>query len=122
MLTKKQEEVIRLCHQDFGGLTEAEAAERLGIDQSSVSRRLARAEANAPQLFPIITKLQAQCHHYLMCDGWSPKEIAEYIGKPINSVYKALQACGKKGLPLSTSHGDVMRYDPGMDAEVVKKF
>ena len=121
-ITKRQEEALKLVHHDFEGLEEVEAAERMGITQQAVSRLLARLKEIAPQFFPIMTKYQAQCYHYLTCDGWSPKEVAAYLDRSIWSVYQALQACGRKGWPLPKAHGDIMEYTEDMDSEVMEKF
>ena len=121
-ITKRQEEAIRLVHHDSEGLTMTEAADRMGISQQAVTKLLAKVKRVAPQLFPMMTKLQAQCYHYLCCDGWSPAEIAEYMGRTNWTVYKALQACKSKGLPLPQAHGDIMNYEEGMDGEVKHKF
>jgi len=128
LITKKQEQAFRLCHQDFEGLTETEAAERMGVTQATISEHLANVKKVAPQLFPILTKFQAQCYHYITCDGWLPEEIADYMGRPINSVYKALQACRNKGLPLPVKvRGNILRYEELPDPEVsdtiiIRKF
>lgn len=121
-ITERQEEAIRLCHHDFEGLTEIDAAERMGISQSAVSQLLSQVKKVAPQLFPIMTKFQAQCYHHLMCDGWSPDDIAERMDRQVNSVYKALQTCKLKGLPLPQAHGDIMKYTEDMDDKVIHKF
>lgn len=99
-----------------------EAAKKMGISQPAITHLLAKVKKIAPQLFPMMTKFQAQCYHYLYCDGWSPAEIAEYMERTVWSVYKALQACKYKGLPLPQAHGDIMNYTEGMDGEVIHKF
>jgi predicted DNA-binding protein YlxM (UPF0122 family) len=121
-ITEKQEEALRLCHHDFEGLTEIEAAARMGISQQAISKLLNKVKEIAPQFFPILTKLQAECYHHSTCDGWSPLEIAKYMYRSKWSVYKALQACGKKGLPLPDAHGDIMKYTENMDDKVIHKF
>jgi DNA-directed RNA polymerase specialized sigma24 family protein len=121
-ITERQEEALRLCHHEFEGLTETEAAMHMGISQSAVSQLLSQVKKVAPQLFPIMTKFQAQCYHHLTCDGWSPDDIAERLYRQVNSVYKALQACKSKGLPLPQAHGDIMRYTEDMDGKVTHKF
>jgi len=57
LLTKREEEIIRLCHHDHGGLGVEEAAHQLGISISTVKRHLQRIKHKAPQLFPILTPL-----------------------------------------------------------------
>ena len=122
VITERQEEAVRLCHHDFEGLTMTEAAKKMGISQPAITHLLAKVKKIAPQLFPMMTKYQAQCYHFFTCDGWPPASIAEYLDRPIWSVYEALQACKNKGLPLPQAHGDIMNYTEGMDGEVIRKF
>jgi len=68
-ITKKQEQALQLCHQDFGGLEQIEAAERMNISQQAISKLLAVVKKVLPQYFPIITKLEAQIYHYYMVEG-----------------------------------------------------
>jgi len=49
--TKKQQEVYKLVHPDFEGLTIAQAAERLGITESSARRRLNNMREDFPEAF-----------------------------------------------------------------------
>jgi len=122
VITERQEEAFRLCHHDFEGLTMTQAAERMGITHQAVTKLLAKVKKVAPQLFPLMTKFQAQCYHYLCCDGWPPAEIAMYMNRSLWSVYNALQKCKRKGMPLPQAHGDIMRYKEGMDGQVIHKF
>jgi DNA-directed RNA polymerase specialized sigma24 family protein len=122
LLTIKQEQIIKLCHHDHQGLSSKEAAKVLGITESSVNQLLARAKQAAPQLFPILTKLQAQVYHLLTVEGLSPQEIAEQLGTSRDSVYKTLQACKKKGFVFPNGRNYVTRYEPWMDDEVKEKF
>ena len=87
LITKKQEEIFKLCHHDFEGLSQTEAAERLGITQSAVLQALACVEKVLPQFFPILTKQEAQIYHYYMAEGWEVDEISEYTGLTHNAVY-----------------------------------
>lgn len=127
LITEQQEKVIRLCHHDFEGLTQSEAAERMGISQQAVSKLLAKVEKVAPQLFPILTKFQARSYHHLMMDGWSVKDIAKHLETSSRSVYNALKACRDKGLSLPKSVcGNILRYEDydtdWIDEHTVEKF
>ena len=51
LITKRQEEAIRLCHPDFGGLSTKAAAKEMGIKQRAVQQLLQSAKKVAPQLF-----------------------------------------------------------------------
>lgn len=54
-LTRLEEEVIRLCHHDFEGLSIEEAAKKTYRSPRTIESALAKAKKKAPQLFPILT-------------------------------------------------------------------
>ena len=122
LITEKQEEAFRLCHHDHEGLTEAEAAERMGITQQAISKLLAKVKEVAPQLFPIMTKQQAKCYHHLTVDGWSPQEIADHLGVSVNAVYLTFRSYKGKGLAFPGPRGNVLQYEEWMDNIVKEKF
>ena len=124
LITEKQERALRLCHQDFEGLSPEEAAERMGISQSALNGLLARLKKNPrfQAYFPILTKAEAEHYHLYMVEGWSVNEIAEHSGLTPNSIYKALHRARDKGMFFTEAKGRVLQYDPSMDAHVKKKF
>lgn len=122
LITKHQEQALRLCHQSFEGLSQEEAAKRMGISQSAVNRLLAAVKKKLPQYFPILTKLEAKHYHLYMIEGWSVDEIAEHFGLTPNSVYKALRRARNKGMFFTEAKGRVFSYEPSMDADVKHKF
>ena len=129
LITIRQEQALQLCHQDFKGLDQAEAAKRMGINQSVLSRLLARVKKILPQYFPIITKLEAQIYHYYMVEGWEVDEITEYTESSPDTIYKTLQRARGKGMFFTSAKGRILSYDAstddeneGMDAQVVQKF
>jgi len=121
LITKRQEEALRLCHQDFEGLEQAEAAERMNISQQAICKLLARVKKIMPDYFPILTKLEAQVYHYYMIEGWEVNDIAEYIEKSPDAIYKALQGARAKG-KFFRGKGKMLQYKPWMDAQVKHKF
>ena len=121
LITEKQEKALKLCHHDFENLTQAEAAKQMNITQDAVSKLLAAAEKVLPQYFPILTKLELKCYHYYMVEGWEVSEIAEYVEKSPDAVYKALQGARAKGKPFRKK-GRMLQYRPWMDNEVKQKF
>ena len=122
LITKKQEQILRACHQDFDGLTQSEAANKLGISQSVISNALNRIEKVMSQFFPILTKLEAKCYHLFMVEGWPVDDIAEHFGLTPNSVYKTLQRTKDKGMFFTEAKGRVLQYSPDMDANIKKQF
>lgn len=124
LITQRQETVLKLCHQDFLGLSQIEAAKRMGISPSAVSRLLARLKKN-PRFqvyFPILTKAEAERYHYYMVEGWSIDEIIERFGLTSNSVYKALQRARNKGMYFTEAKGRILSYSESMDAHIKHKF
>ena len=118
IITKRQERALRLCHQDFDGLTQPEAAYRMNISQQALSQLLARCEEIAPQFFPILTKQEAKFYHLFTVEGWSVEDIAknenedgitEYSGVTLNAVYKTFQRCREKGLKFPGGRGKVLQ-------------
>lgn len=124
LITEKQETALRLCHQNFLGLSSKEAAKRMGISQAALNGLLARLKKN-PRFrayFPILTKAEAKRYHLYAIEGWNVNDIAEHFGVTPRSIYKALQRAKNKGMFFSDAKGRVLSYDEGMDAHVKRKF
>ncbi len=122
LITEKQEQILRLVHHDFDGLTQAEAAEKLDISQSAISDALARIEKVMPRMFPLLTKLEAERHHLYCVEGWSVEEIAEHFGLTPDSIYKALKRARDKGACFAEPKGRALSYSPDMDNVIKHKF
>lgn len=120
LLTKRQEEIFKLCHHDFEGLSQTEAAERLGISQKIISIALKRIKKVAPQLFPILTKLEAKAYHYFMDEGWGVTEIAEYLNSSEDKISNAIRRAKDKKESLTTSDFRIVSYDDESMAHLVK--
>jgi len=122
LITERQEQALRLCHHDHEGLTLTEAAEHMGITHQAVSKLLAKVKKVAPQLFPILSKQEAKCYHYLTVDGLLPKDIAHTLNISVKAVYLTLDRCAAKGLSFSGPRGNVLSYKEWMDDIVKEKF
>ena len=123
LITKHQERILRACHHDHEGLSQAKAAEKLGISQSAISNALKRIEKVMPQLFPILTRLEAQLYHYYTTEGWSVNNIAEHANMSQSAVYKALKRARDKGMCFTEPKGRTLSYDPAThDHQVIYKF
>lgn len=123
LITHRQEKALRLCHQDFEGLSQAEAAKRMNITQSTLSNLLAKTKKVLPQYFPILTKQEAECYHLYMDEGWSVDEIAEHFGLTPRSVYYALQRARDKGMPFTEARKKMLSYNSDMDdGQIKQKF
>ena len=122
LITEKQEQALRLCHQDFDGLSQAEAAKQMNISQSALSELLVRVKKVLPQYFPILTKLEARIYHFYMNEGWDVDEIAEYLDSTPVSIYKTLQRARDKGMFFTEAKGRILSYDESMDVNVKQQF
>ncbi|KKN21068.1 hypothetical protein LCGC14_0928940 [marine sediment metagenome] len=122
LITKKQEQALKLCHHEFDGLTQVEAAEQVGISHQAISDLLARVKKVLPQYFPIFTKLEMRWYHYYMVDGWSVADIAEYTESSPDTIYKALKRIRSKGAYFTEPTNRVLSYDESMDANIKQKF
>ena len=124
LITERQEQALRLCHQDFDGLSRKKAAKKMGISQSALNGLLARLKKNPrfQAYFPILTKIEAERYHLYMVEGWPVEDIAEHLGLTPNSIYKALQRAKNKGMFFSDAKGRILSYGESMDANVKQKF
>lgn len=55
VLTHFEEQIIRLVHHDFGGMSIEDAAIKIEVTQTVIRRTLNRLRHKVPQLFPILT-------------------------------------------------------------------
>lgn len=118
-LSVEEEQAIRACHHDFDGLTQVEAAKKLGIPQSRLSERLKSAKKKAPQLFPIYTKAQYRVKQ-LLDKNSKIEAIAVVLGIGTGRVDDIIESLYAKGY-TRPSH-KVIQYQEFMDDEVKEKF
>ena len=122
LITKRQEQILRLVHHDFKGFSQTGAANILGISQAAISDALMRIEKAMPQLFPILPRLEAEQYHLYCVEGWSVEDIAERFGVTPDSIYKSLKRAKGKGACFTEPKGRVLPYEPSMDDNVIHKF
>jgi len=101
VLTLREEQAIRLCHHDFQGLTQTEAAMKLGVSQQRLSQLLQTAEKKAPQMFPILPPLEGRVYKMVVEVGAKYEEIAKLLGVDLEAVYNAVRELKNKGFNLS---------------------
>lgn len=121
-ITEKQERALRLCHHDFEGLTQADAAKKMGISQPALSELLAAVEKMMPEWFPILTPFEAKCYFYYIVGGSPVAGIAIAMDKPQSAIYDALQRARVKGQFFPEAKRKVLQYDISMDNNVKEKF
>lgn len=95
-ITERQEEILRLCHHEFEGLSQTEASKKLGVSQKVISETLARVKKIAPQFFPILTKFEFKVYNLYTLEGWKTEEIADYLNISKQKIYKAFQRAKNK--------------------------
>lgn len=97
-ISKFDEKVLRLIHHDFEGLTQREAAGKLGVSIQTVNRAVRRLKKLADQFFPILTKHQKFVHFCITERGMTHSAIAHLIGSSVRTVESTVAAITKKGV------------------------
>ena len=122
-ITNSEVRAYRLCHHDFNGLLVWQAAVVMAVTPRWIEQLLASLEVKAPQLFPILTTVQAHIYHLYIEEGWTMRAIADYTGRDEKRVRESLLEAVAKGMPkLKLKRGKLLRYDDSMDAKVRKVF
>ncbi len=85
-MTDQEIEVYKSCHHSFEGLTQPEAAERMSISQSCVSRLLKKIEKDHPELFPILNARQDLIYTQIVGHGSTHEAIAHMMDVSIRTV------------------------------------
>ncbi len=120
-LSDKQEQAYRLVSGDFDGLPVVEAAKRMGISPQAVNRLLNRAEAACPQLFPLLTKQEADVKALLAID-WTNLQIADQLQVGLGRVRQIIGAINDKQGTVRLPPVKIVRYQPFMDSQIKEKF
>ena len=116
-MTDQEIQAYRLCHHDFKGLDQIEAAERMGISQSCVSRILANLEKKCPELFPILNSRQAYILTRITKFGDTHKDIAALMNVSVRTVERIVSQMRRKGVCFNSPIKTV-RYEDYLDSEV----
>ena len=121
MISEFDEQVIRLIHHNFGGLTQQEAAKQLGVSQKKVSQAVSRLKRKVPQLFPLLTKEQKYVRDCIIGEGLSHLQIAVLMGKSKGTVDSIVATLKAKGICFNRPRR-VVPYEPYHDEQTVRKF
>lgn len=120
-LSDKQVMAYRLVSGDFDGLPVIEAAKCMGITPREVNRLLDRARTTCPQLFPLLTKQEADVKA-LLAIGWTNSEMADQLQVSLSRVSQIIGAInGKQGVTCLPPMKIVV-YQPYMDSQIREKF
>lgn len=114
-ITLQQFEAYKLCSGEHDGLTTHAAAKKMGISQRSVQRLLKRMEEILPDLFPLLTKMEAAVFAHYQFGEPRP----DYTPEEMDYLIRSLNKKGKlgKGMPLK-----MLEYNPSMDNKVKRRF
>ncbi len=121
LMAKKQEQVYRLRHHDFEGLSTKETAERLKISESSVYRILHGLKKKFPQLFPILNPRQAAIHLYITDCGFTHSEIADIMNISVKTVDRIVEQMRIKEVNFAKPPKTV-QYQEYMDSKIKRVF
>ncbi len=118
-LTKAEEEVIRLTHHEFKGLTVYQTARVMKVSPAYVGKLLQSAKKKAPQLFPILTPKQvAVLRGYE--NNASQETIAVGLGVTVKAVKRVITFLRKH--KFLENKPKTVAYTPLMDGQIVQKF
>ena len=120
-ITEFEEQVIRACHHDHSGMTQAEAAVELVTSQSLIARAMRSIKAKAPQLFPILTKRQKQIFDFITEDGLTHEQVSLIMGISRSTVEGTIETMRLKGVKF-IKPAKTIPYKRHMDGDIRLKF
>ena len=120
LISYRDEEILKLCHHDFSGLTTVRTAEKLGITASAIRQALKKMEKKIPTMFPILTPKQKRMHD-LLDSGLSLIQVAELTDTTEGNVGAFVTKLRKKGHHLNRRLSTVC-YQNWMDGQIKEKF
>lgn len=122
LITERQEQIFRLRHHDFGGLTTKQVAAMLGVHPKNVSRHMWAMQKIAPQLFPILTRRQADVYHMFVNVGLEQAVIGSMLGISKSNVAKAIHRIKNKGMFVPRRRRHVLYMPRAHDHQIKQKF
>ena len=122
-ITHRQEQIYRMRHHDFAGLTTKQVANRLGVTPKCINSHMRKMQKIAPQLFPILTPRQMDIYVLREVMGMTHSEIGEYLGVTWQTAARTVHYMRKKGMYLQPDclHR-VDTYSSWMDYKVKHRF
>lgn len=121
-ITHRQEQIYRMRHHDFDGLTTKQVAAMLGIHPKNVSCQMFKMQKIAPQLFPILTKRQADIYHMFTELGLEQKVIAGILGISKSCVGVLIHRMKHKGMYVPRRLHQVFYMPRAHDHQIRQKF
>ncbi len=120
-LSDKQVRAYRLVSGEFEGLSTTDAAKRMSITPQAVNRLLDRAKIVCPQLFPLLTKQEADAKA-LLAAGWTNVDIANRLQVSLSRVSQIIGSIGEKEHTTCHRPVKILSYQPHMDSQIRRKF
>lgn len=117
-LTQLEEKIIRLVHHEFGGLSTAEAAEKMELSPDEIKLILKQVRRKAKQLFPILTP-QHRAILMMYDKHMSRASIAVALGISEQELHKEIAFLRQHKFLWNRK---MDQYDSSMDGHVKTKF
>jgi len=121
-ITHRQEQIYRMRHHNFAGLTTKQVAAMLGITTHSIARHMWEMQKIAPQLFPILTRRQADIYHMFVNVGLEQEVIARVLGISSNCVAMQIYRLKNKGMYVPCRLHHVLYMPRAHDHQIRQKF
>ncbi len=127
-ITHFEEQVLRCCHHQFKAMSQAEAAEELGVSEATISRTIQgmvdRSKHCSPIkiMFPILTRQQYAVYQCVVEQGMTNDQAAEELNIPSTSIGCTLSAIRKKGMNVPKRHRVDTYYDDSMADQIKFKM
>ena len=122
-ITHRQEQIYRLRHHNFAGLTTKQVATKLNITVQCITMCMRRMKKIAPQLFPIFTELQAEIYSLFVRAGLEQKVIGKILGISEKSVSTIIRRLRNNGINIPLrQRKEYIQYAGWMSSRIVHKF
>lgn len=122
LITHRQEQIYRMRHHDFGSMTTKQVAMKLGVTTHTIARHMWEMQKIAPQLFPILTKRQADIYHMFVNVGLEQKTIAEILNISKSCVGVLVHRIKNKGMYVPRKRRHVLYMPRAHDHQIRQKF
>lgn len=127
-ITEFEEQVLKCCHHQFKAMSQAGAAEELGVSEATISRAIQsmikRSRHCRPIriMFPILTKQQYDIYRCVVERGMTNAETAERLDIPVATVGNTLTRIRNKGMSVPRRRPVQSYHDAGMADEIKFKM
>lgn len=120
-LSDKQVQAYQLVSGEFEGLSTDEAAKRMKITPQAINRLLSRANKSCPQLFPILTKQEADVKTLLAKDHTNA-DMANQLQVSLGRISQIIGSINEKQGTTCGRPVKIIPYHPYLDSQIVRKF